>query len=69
MLRRINSAQNSGRADDKKKSGDIKRLLAQRLSAYEIPKRFIYVDELPKNVSGKTDKKALMELWKKEHFK
>lgn len=56
-------------SDDTKKSGDIKRLLAQRLSAYEIPKRFIYVDELPKNVSGKTDKKALMELWKKEHFK
>ncbi len=38
------------------------QMLRGRLTEHEIPKRFIFMDELPKNESGKTDIKKLKQL-------
>lgn len=43
---------------------DLLKALRQELSDYEIPKKFIYLNELPKNESGKIDRFALAELYK-----
>lgn len=39
----------------------VERLRAAELTDYEIPKQFIFMTSLPKNESGKIDKKALQE--------
>lgn len=41
----------------------VEKLRAAELTDYEIPKQFIFMTSLPKNESGKIDKKALQELW------
>lgn len=38
----------------------VKLLNEGYLDAYEVPKRFVFMDELPKNESGKIDKKKLL---------
>lgn len=43
---------------------DLLKALRQELTDYEIPKKFIYLNELPKNESGKIDRRALSELYK-----
>lgn len=43
---------------------DLLKALRQELIDYEIPKKFIYLNELPKNESGKIDRFALSELHK-----
>lgn len=43
---------------------DLLKALRQELTVYEIPKKFIYLNELPKNESGKIDRFALSELHK-----
>ena len=37
------------------------RALRERLAAYKLPKRLIFVDELPRNSMGKVEKKLLRE--------
>ena len=39
----------------------IRRYLAANLAAYKIPRRFIPMDALPKNATGKILKRALRE--------
>ena len=39
--------------------------LRQELTDYEIPKKFVYLHELPKNESGKIDRIALSKIYKK----
>jgi fatty-acyl-CoA synthase len=38
---------------------ELRRLLADQFSKFEIPDRFVFVDELPKTSVGKFDKKVL----------
>ena len=40
---------------------EIRAALATELAKYKVPKRVIFVDELPRNKMGKTEKKALRE--------
>ncbi len=40
-------------------SADIRRFCAQHLGAFEIPRKFIFVDALPKNAAGKILKREL----------
>ena len=42
---------------------ELVRLLRERLEDYELPKQFIFLEQLPRNESGKIDKLAL-EKWK-----
>ena len=39
----------------------IKDQLRQRLPAYMVPKKIVFLDHLPVNANGKTDRKALQE--------
>lgn len=41
---------------------DIRQKLKQKLSDFEIPKQVVVLKELPKNTSGKVDKKRLREM-------
>jgi fatty-acyl-CoA synthase len=38
---------------------DLRRFLADRFAKFEVPDRFVFVDELPKTSVGKFDKKVL----------
>lgn len=40
-------------------SGDIRKFCAQRLGVFEVPRKFIFVDALPKNAAGKILKREL----------
>ncbi|MBS7344401.1 MAG: hypothetical protein KIG60_01860 [Caryophanon sp.] len=42
---------------------ELVRRLRERLEDYELPKQFIFLEQLPRNESGKIDKLAL-EKWK-----
>ncbi|MDX1576564.1 MAG: AMP-binding protein, partial [Kiloniellales bacterium] len=42
---------------------DIRAALSAELAKYKVPKRVIFVDELPRNKMGKTEKKVLRELY------
>ena len=54
---------NPVQSDRKRKiaSGVLNEYLAERLPAYMIPSFFVELDEMPLNISGKIDKKALPE--------
>ena len=41
---------------------DLVRSLSSRLSPWEIPSRFIYVDSIPRTSTGKTDRRKLGRL-------
>ena len=43
--------------------GEIRAALATELAKYKVPKRVIFVAELPRNKMGKTEKKALRETY------
>jgi malonyl-CoA/methylmalonyl-CoA synthetase len=40
---------------------DILRQLEQRLAKFKVPKRVIFLEELPRNTMGKVQKAALRE--------
>ncbi len=40
----------------------IGRLLAERIPAYMIPKRFLFLDDIPVNKNGKTDRNAIARM-------
>ena len=40
----------------------LKSVCKERLANYKIPKRFYFIEELPKTVVGKIDKKRLVEI-------
>jgi fatty-acyl-CoA synthase len=42
------------------KADDLLRFMGERLAKYKIPRSVVFVDELPKTVIGKLDKKALV---------
>ncbi len=44
---------------------ELLKSLRQELTDYEIPKKFVYLHELPKNESGKIDRLILFETYKK----
>ena len=49
-------------ADAKVKKDAIRSMIKDRLMAVEIPKKFIFVNEIPLNDSGKVDRKKLKAL-------
>jgi len=40
---------------------DVQALLETRLARYKLPKRVVFVDELPRNTMGKVQKNVLRE--------
>jgi long-chain acyl-CoA synthetase len=50
--------------DDKVKADDVDRILrdfcSNHLAGYKIPRKFVYLDSLPMNQTGKVDKKQLL---------
>lgn len=42
---------------------EVKAYCSSKLGKYKIPKKIIELDELPKNATGKIDKKALRTIW------
>ncbi len=42
----------------------IRKALEQRLANFKIPKRVVFVDELPRNTLGKVQKNVLRETWR-----
>ena len=49
----------SGEIDEK----ELKSWLKARMPGYKIPRKFLYLDDLPRNVMGKVTKKALQALF------
>ena len=47
---------------NRREPADLVRSLSSRLSSWEIPSRFIYVDSIPRTSTGKTDRGRLAEL-------
>lgn len=45
---------------------DIKAYCREHLAGYKLPRHFIYVEALPRNVSGKILKYQLRENWKED---
>lgn len=43
----------------------LKQEMAQKLTSYKIPQKFIYIDQLPRNAMGKIERKKLLEMWEK----
>lgn len=42
---------------------DLKAYCRQQLADFKVPEHFIHLDRLPLGITGKVDKKALLELW------
>lgn len=53
--------------NDLKMSIRIKHDLAHKLPAYMVPKKIIFMDELPLNINGKIDRKMLLEGINSDH--
>lgn len=49
------------------KPAEVRRRLAALLPAYMLPSRWLCLDRLPKNANGKTDRRALTELFTQRH--
>ena len=47
--------------EPRKSEQEIRAALTTGLAKYKVPKRVIFVDDLPRNKMGKTEKKALRE--------
>lgn len=45
---------------------DFLLYLGKYLEGYEIPKKILFIDEVPKNYVGKTDRKVLRSKWERE---
>ena len=45
---------------------NLRQQLKTRLADFEIPKRVIVLEALPKNTSGKVDKAQLKKMWKEQ---
>jgi malonyl-CoA/methylmalonyl-CoA synthetase len=48
-------------ADSALSEKDVQRVLEERLARYKLPKRVIFVDELPRNTMGKVQKNVLRD--------
>jgi malonyl-CoA/methylmalonyl-CoA synthetase len=46
------------------KEDEILATLGERLARYKLPKRVLFVEELPRNTMGKVQKNLLREAWK-----
>ena len=42
---------------------ELVKLLRQSLADYELPKQFVFMEQLPHNESGKVDKQALKKMY------
>ena len=50
------------------KESDLRNFLKERLANYKIPKQFIFVEDMPKNATGKVLKRVLREKLNKGEF-
>jgi malonyl-CoA/methylmalonyl-CoA synthetase len=50
--------------DAKLSEASIRSALEQRLARFKLPKRVVFVDELPRNAMGKVQKSALREMYR-----
>ena len=50
-----------GVSNTEKVAGALKQLASQNLAAYKVPREFVFIDELPRNPSGKILKRKLRE--------
>lgn len=48
------------------KEQELIRFLGKELEDYEIPKKYLIIEEIPKNYIGKIDRKALKKRWEEE---
>lgn len=48
------------------KESDCIKFMASRMEKYKLPKKIVFIDELPRNRMKKLDRKALKERWKLE---
>ena len=48
-----------GREASEQLEGELRQFCAERLSDYKVPRRFTFVDELPRNATGKVVKREL----------
>ncbi len=44
----------------------LRKWLAERIAPYKVPRRWLFVDELPRNAMGKVTKPAVKELFVSE---
>ncbi|OYY81529.1 MAG: hypothetical protein B7Y61_13600, partial [Rhizobiales bacterium 35-66-30] len=51
-------------ADAKVSEADIHAALEDRLAKFKLPKRIIFVDDLPRNTMGKVQKNVLRDTYK-----
>ncbi|MDQ7081772.1 MAG: hypothetical protein Q9N34_01325 [Aquificota bacterium] len=50
------------------KESELRAFLKDRLANYKIPKQFIFVEDLPKNATGKVLKRVLREKLNRGEF-
>lgn len=61
VLTSENKHQSNGDESHEIVSKTLRKILRTELAGYKIPKRFIFVDELPRNFLGKLQKHVLKE--------
>lgn len=44
-------------------TAEVTRFLTPRLESYKLPKKFVFIDALPRNAMGKLDRKELRRMW------